>query len=221
MSPTVEYRPLLDFWFTGDSLGRWRALGAIHEPAWRPVADADADARQRFHHLVDHMANGDLELWLADPRGRLSYILVADTLPRSFYRGTSRAYALDGRALQAAIAGISAGIDRRMAPIERAFFYMPFTHAEPADWSRAQERSVDCYRALRDEYSGSAEERDLLPIFEGFLQSAERHAAIIHRFGRFPHRNALLHRESTPDERIYLDDPWNYDLCSKMTPKTK
>ena len=215
MSPAPDYGPLLDFWFAGDCVTRWRALGAIHEPGWRPVPDADAEARARFAHLVDLMADDALESWLPDPHGRVSYVLVADTLPRSFYRGFDRAYALDGKALQAAEEGVAAGIDQRLALTERAFFYMPFTHAELPS---AQDRSVDCYRVLLAEYVQARQNPELAPIFESFLRSAERHAAIIRRFGRFPHRNSSLNRKITADERIYLDDPWNYDFSRSGGP---
>jgi uncharacterized protein (DUF924 family) len=223
ITPAPEYGPLVDFWFDGDCIRRWRALGAIHEPGWRPVPEADAEAGTRFGHLVDLMASGALESWLADSRGRLAFVLVADALPRSFYRGSCRAYALDCMALEAA-EGVAGGIDRQLELTERAFFYMPFTHAELAG---AQERSVDCYRVLLAESLQGRANPKLVPIFESFLRSAERHAAIIRRFGRFPHRNASLRRETTADERFYLDDPWSYDfsevpdLCSKMRPKTR
>ena len=193
-------KELLDFWFGGDSINRWRALGAIHEPGWRPVPAADAEARALFGDLEP------VESWLSDPHGRLAYILVADALPRSFHRGSGRAYALDREALRAAEEGFAIGVDRLLTLSERAFFYMPFTHAEHV---AAQERSVDCYRGLHAACSDS----ELVPVFESFLRSAERHAAIIRRFGRFPHRNASLHRQTTADEQIYLDDPWNYDFA--------
>jgi len=193
-------KELLDFWFGGDCINRWRALGAIHEPGWRPVPDADAEARALFGALEPD------ESWLSDPHGRLAYILVADALPRSFYRGSGRAYALDHKALRAAEEGFANGVDRLLTLSERAFFYMPFTHAELAS---AQDRSADCYRGLR----AACTDPELVPVFESFLRSAERHAAIVRRFGRFPHRNASLDRETTPEEQIYLDDPWHYDFA--------
>ena len=201
----TPYRPLLDFWFGPGCLTRWRALGALHEPEWRPDPLADSEFQTRFGDLVDRLAGGSLEPWLAEPRSRLAYVLVADLLPRSFYRGSKQAYAFDQHALDAVETGISLRYDRELTPIKRAFFYMPLTHSE----SGAQQSSVACYRSLVD-IARADTDTELQPVFETFLRSAQRHAAIIACFGRFPHRNAVLRRPATAEEQVYLADPWGY-----------
>jgi uncharacterized protein (DUF924 family) len=115
------------------------------------------------------------------------------------FRGTKAMFAADPQALGAADAGITRGEDRTLAFAERGFLYMPFMHAEDA---AAQARCVSLFTALRDEVSGERRRRAELS-----LDFAEQHRVIIERFGRFPHRNATLGRESTPEELAFLEQP--------------
>jgi uncharacterized protein (DUF924 family) len=132
-------------------------------------------------------------------RGRLALILLLDQLPRSIHRGTPEAFAQDAAARQVADSGLAAGADRLLRPIERLFFYLPFEHSEDlAD----QHRSVRLFRELGESVLES--QRD---VFSGFLDYAVRHREVIERFGRFPHRNRILGRESTPEELAFLEEP--------------
>ncbi len=172
------------FWFGGDA--------SDDEEQRR----RDEALRARFEPLVTEAAQGRLASWAGSPRRRLALILLLDQLPRNLYRGTPRAFATDGEALALALSGIQSGGDAALDAAERLFFYMPLQHAESAE---AQEESVAAYRRLLAEVPET-----LRPAFATTLQYAEAHRAIIQRFGRFPHRNRILGRPSTPEEQSYL-----------------
>ncbi|MGH8150776.1 MAG: DUF924 family protein [Steroidobacteraceae bacterium] len=173
----------MDFWF-----------GANEPPAVR--RERDDAMRERFEPLVADAARGKLAAWAVSPRRSLALVLLLDQLPRNLYRGTPRAFATDRQALALTLAGIQSGADAALAAAERIFFYMPLQHSESAE---AQDESVAAYRRLLDE---SAEA--LRPQLSVTLESAERHRSIIERFGRFPHRNRILGRPTTPEEEAFL-----------------
>lgn len=167
----------------------WREAGPER---WFSRDDGFDDAcRTRFLLTHEAAARGDLNDWELTPNGALAVVLLLDQLPRNMFRGTRRAYATDPAALDAADRAIERGFDQRVEPSLRRFFYVPFMHAETlAD----QERSV----AL-NEASGDADA----------TRWARHHRDLVARFGRFPHRNAVLGRESTAEEQAHLAaDPW-------------
>ena len=149
-------------------------------------ASFDAEIRSRFLPLYDELAAN--EDWLSRPYHCLARIVVLDQFPRNMFRGTARAFAADPLALAAAKQAVAKGYDRDLLPAEKQFVYLPFEHSEAlAD----QERACELMRPLGDEQ----------------YDYALRHKAIIERFGRFPHRNAILGRESTPEEIEFLKQP--------------
>lgn len=162
----------------------WRAAGPRR---WFARDDAfDAEFRRLFldeHHVA---ASRGYEAWLATAEGALALMVLLDQFPRNCFRGTAHSYATDGLARHYAMRAIEEGLDRELTPQLRAFLYLPFEHSEdPQD----QERSVAMFEMLGDlEY----------------LRFAELHRDIIRRFGRFPHRNAVLGRIPTPEELNYL-----------------
>jgi uncharacterized protein (DUF924 family) len=163
----------------------WREAG----PDRWFAKDEAFDQRFRAQCLALHeeAARGDLDSWLADPSGALALVLLLDQFPRNCFRGTPRMFATDAAARAVASAAIEAGHDRAIDPDLRVFLYLPFEHSEdPAD----QERAV----AL------------IAPLGPELLSYAEAHRDIIRRFGRFPHRNAILGRETTPEEQRFLDE---------------
>ncbi len=168
-----------------DILAFWRAAGP---DKWFNKNDAfDAEVRQRFLDTYATAAAGRLAAWEDDADGALARVIVLDQFARNMFRGSPRTYAADPLARAAAERAIARGFDRRFALPERLFFYLPFMHAEDlAD----QER---CVALLRD-----AGEVD-------WMKDAQEHADIIRRFGRFPHRNGVLGRTTTPDEQAFLD----------------
>jgi uncharacterized protein (DUF924 family) len=166
-------------------LAFWRAAGP--DKWFKKDAAFDAEIRARFLATYEAAAAGRLA-WDDSPEGALALVIVLDQFPRNMFRDSARAFAADPLAHAAATRAIERGFDQQVAASERGFFYLPFEHSEAlAD----QERCIALNRA-----SGDADA----------LKWAELHADIIRRFGRFPHRNAVLGRATTPEEQAFLDD---------------
>jgi uncharacterized protein (DUF924 family) len=163
----------------------WREAG----PALWFAKDAEFDRRfrDRFIALHERAAAGALENWAATADGALALLILLDQFPRNAFRGTPRMFATDARARSVARAAVGAGFDQALEPQLRAFMYLPFMHSEAlAD----HERSVALNRTLGGESQ----------------RFAEHHRGIIERFGRFPHRNAVLGRATTAEEQAFLDE---------------
>jgi uncharacterized protein (DUF924 family) len=166
---------VLDFWREAGPQ-RWFAKDEVF----------DETCRERFLVTYEAAARGDVAEWELEPRGALALLILLDQFPRNMFRGTRRVYAADPAAVLLAERAIERGFDKAVAPELRRFFYLPFMHSE--EFSH-QERSVALNEALGEEDS---------------IHWARHHRDIIARFGRFPHRNAILGRESTAEERAYL-----------------
>jgi len=177
---------VLEFWFG-------RMPHAARTEWFRKDPAFDALIRSRFGAAIDAALAGAHRDWCGEVRGALAHVVVLDQFTRNVFRDTRRAFAGDPEALATAISVIDAGLDRGLDRFERAFLYLPFEHAE----DRAiQERSIELFTRLSDE-TGDASS----------LEWAEKHAAIIRRFDRYPHRNAILGRTSTPEETAFLAEP--------------
>ena len=174
-----EAADVLAFWF-----------GTV-KPEQRFAKDEtlDAEIGQRFGDLHARLSRHVPESWLDNPEDLLAAVIVLDQFSRNLYRTDSRAYASDPVALNLARLALRRGYDELLGPDERQFLYMPFMHSEDAD---DQDRCVELM-----EESGNAEATDY----------ARRHKAIIERFGRFPHRNMVLGRESSAEEAEFLTQP--------------
>ena len=182
---------VVEFWFGPSDPARPLQF----REAWFAVDAAfDAQVRERFEPTWERLHDGGLEAWRATPEGTLAYVIVADQFPRNCFRGTARAFASDALALAAAQALIEAGDDAGLAPLQRAFLYLPFEHAESL---ALQDRSLALFEKLARQH----------PEIAGMLDYARRHRDVIARFGRFPHRNAVLGRESTAAESAFLREP--------------
>ena len=193
-----EAEEVLQFWF--GELGADGLCDDAHRARWwRKDAAFDQLIGDRFAGLHEAVSAGQRDEWLATAQGRLAYILVLDQFSRNMFRGSARTHAGDARAVEVAQEGVERGMDRELAHDQRTFLYMPFMHCEALE---AQDRCVELFSAWRDEISGPLREKvaSLLPY-------AEQHRDIVRRFGRFPHRNALLGRESTPEELEFLERP--------------
>jgi uncharacterized protein (DUF924 family) len=153
----------------------------------------------RFGQAVAAALDGAYEEWTQTPAGMQALILLLDQFPRNIFRGSPRAYAGDARALALCCQGLADSLDRQLSLTERAFFYLPLEHAEDL---QMQERSVEVFRRLLEEAPPDGQE-----VARGFLDYAIRHRDIIARFGRFPHRNRVLGRPSTPTEEAFLREP--------------
>jgi uncharacterized protein (DUF924 family) len=158
----------------------------------------DEHIRARFGALVERAGRGELASWGDGPRRRLSLLLLLDQFPRNMFRGTARAFATDAQALALALSGMQSAADAALEVVERIFFYMPLQHAESRE---VQEESVAAYRRLLSEAPSELQQH-----FASALRSAENHHAIIAQFGRFPYRNDVLGRSSTPQERTWLSE---------------
>ena len=168
-----------------DVLAFWRAAG---EQKWFAKNDAfDAEIKSRFLPTYEAAAKGALSDWEATPEGALALTIVLDQFPRNMFRRDARAFAADAAARAVADRALARGFDRQVPEDQRLFFYLPFEHSEAmAD----QDRCCALIKALGN---------------PDLLHWAELHADIIRRFGRFPHRNAVLGRTTTPAEKAYLD----------------
>jgi uncharacterized protein (DUF924 family) len=170
----------------GTILAFWRDAGPKR---WYTPDDAfDAEVRRRFFGLWQRAAAGELSSWEMSDGGALALVIVLDQFPRNMFRGDARTYASDALAREVAHRAIEHGVDARIDPSLREFLYLPFNHSEQLS---DQLRCIELTRA-----AGNAEN----------LKWAEHHADIIRRFGRFPHRNRLLGRATTPEEQAFLDE---------------
>jgi uncharacterized protein (DUF924 family) len=195
-----EARGVRDFWFGKLPLSPAALEERMHfwfgGETFTEARERDEKIRTRFGALLERAAAGELAGWAHGPRRRLSLIILLDQFPRNIFRGSARAFACDAQALQLALSGMQSAADATLDPTERLFFYMPLQHAESRE---VQEESVAAYRRLLGEAPA-----ELRECFAGALRFAEDHRAIIERFGRFPHRNALLGRTDTPQEAAWL-----------------
>ena len=193
---------LLLFWFgprpyTAAQVQQHSRLWFGEPDAPELTPQADELIRERYSELTLIAEQGKLAHWESSPRRRLALILLFDQFSRNIYRGSARAYAQDLEALSLTVSGMQLGADATLDPVERLFFYMPLMHAESLD---VQDESVAAFRRLMEEAAA-----DLHRIFQASLDAAVQHRDVIARFGRFPHRNDALGRESTPEEVEWLD----------------
>ena len=195
MSDREELEAVIEEW-----LGPGDVPGPERMTRWFTKDEAfDAHLRARFGTLIDRAIEGELDAEARDPRGALGLVLVLDQLTRNVHRGTPRAFAGDARALEVADAALARGDDARLPEQHRAFLYMPLMHAEDV---AAQEDCVRRFEHLARTCSPAAREG-----LESAADYARRHRDIVARFGRFPHRNAILGRESSAEERAFLTQP--------------
>jgi uncharacterized protein (DUF924 family) len=172
---------VLCFWF-----GEGAERGKAHKRWFEKNATFDAEVRSRFLPLYEELATRDD--WLSSSSYCLARIVVLDQFPRNMFRGSPRAFVADAKALAAARHAVEKGFDRDMLLVEKQFVYLPFEHSESlAD----QERACELMKALGEDLYGWA----------------VKHKVIIERFGRFPHRNQVLGRASTPEEIEFLKQP--------------
>jgi uncharacterized protein (DUF924 family) len=179
MRPAVAPEDVLAFWFSDETIAKWFNGGAAF----------DALCRERFSHAIEAAKAGELDHWTATPEGALALVILLDQMTRNVYRGTPAAFSGDAAALAVAKAAIAQGFDAATPPGRRNFFYLPFQHSEILTY---QDRGMELY-ATNDVEDG--------------LMWMTRHRDVIARFGRFPHRNAILGRASTAEEEDFLQQP--------------
>jgi uncharacterized protein (DUF924 family) len=189
---------VLAFWFGADA--------ADHEISqrqaklwWHKDAATDDTIRQRFEPTLKALLRGEHRDWLTSADGRLAAIIVLDQFSRNMYRDNAMSFTQDALALEWALEGIRQGADRQVRPIHRLFYYLPLEHAES---EAMQNLCMEKLAQLRADAPASFADEA-----KNYLEFGRRHQEIIQRFGRFPHRNALLNRPSSDDERQFLTQP--------------
>ncbi len=169
-------REILDFWFSERLRPLW----------FRATPELDAEIRERFEEAWGLARAGVYDYWEEDPEGALALVILLDQFPLNMFRGDARSWSTEARAREVAEAAIERGFDRAMPDEQKVFLYMPFMHSENLE---DQKRAIELFAAAG---------------LEDNLRYASHHHDIIERFGRFPHRNAGLGRDSTEEEREYL-----------------
>lgn len=175
----MDYQNIIDFWFLETEPAQW----------WRQSDEFDRQIRERFGAVLAQAAQCELYAWRAAAPGRLAEIIVLDQFSRTIHRATAQAFACDSLALGLAQEAIAAHVDDALEPAQKAFLYMPFMHSESPEM-HAMAVSLFAQDGL-----------------DSYLQFELRHKAIIDRFGRYPHRNALLGRASSAEEIEFLKTP--------------
>jgi uncharacterized protein (DUF924 family) len=181
---------ILEFWFgkpEDSDYGQSRKVWFTKNPEF------DQEVRSRFLPVYQQAAAGELDDWKASPQGCLALIILLDQFPRNMFRGQPQAFATDPQALAYAKHAVTNGFDQELLPIQRQFIYLPFEHSENlAD----QHQCIKLFSTLQD-----------YPECASGVDYAHRHFKVIERFGRFPHRNEILGRETTPEEAEFLHQP--------------
>ena len=195
MNPQAQ--TVFDFWFG--------AATDAPRPEWFKKDEAfDRAIDERFGALIDQALEGGLHHWDAEgPQAALARILVLDQFTRNVHRGTPLSFAGDHQALQSALDMVDAEEDLTLPPLQRGFVYMPFEHTEDM---AMQDQAVALFTRMADAESATASKATANSIAAS-LDYAKRHREVIRRFGRFPHRNAILGRTSTPEEIEFLKQP--------------
>ena len=183
----MNAQAVLDYWFGAED-------GAARDFWFTKREATDREIAQRFGALIERALRGELADWAAQPKSALAQILLLDQFTRNAWRDTPRAFAGDARALRVATAMVGARQDEALPPQWRAFAYLPFEHAEGL---AMQDEAVRLFTRLADQ----------APELADMLAYAHKQRAVVHRFGRFPHRNAVLGRQSTADEAAFLREP--------------
>ncbi len=175
----MQAEHVIEFWFN-----------AAHQAFWfTQNTDFDAEIRQRFAVLHQQACAGELWSWRTTALGRLAEVILLDQFSRNLFRNQAQAFMHDGMALLLSQEAITRGDDLQLPPVQRSFLYMPFMHSESM---LIQAKSLDLFASLGRPLN---------------LDFAQRHQSIIAQFGRYPHRNAVLGRTSSPEELLFLQQP--------------
>lgn len=175
----MDYEAVIDFWFTELEPAQW----------WKKDPQLDLQIEERFASVYTQARAGELYKWRETAQGRLAEIIVLDQFSRNMFRHSAQAFATDGMALALAQEAIKSGDDQALSAVEKSFLYMPFMHSESAVVHEVG-------KVLFDNVG-----------IQGSIESARQHFDIIKQFGRYPHRNQLLWRESTEEEMAFLEQP--------------
>jgi len=188
-----KQQEILDFWF-GELFSDGTAQEGKRGRWYKKDREFDALVKEKFGEDVEKARVGKYDKWRETPEGALALILLLDQFARNIYRDTKERYAGDKKAQNIALDAVENGFDGEFLLAKRQFMYMPLMHAENR---KLQKQSVLLFRALTEEVAERLKKRVA-------LHYAKKHADIIEQFGRFPYRNKILGRDSTPEEIIFL-----------------
>lgn len=189
---------ILGFWF-GESGTQSERIAQQSSLWWGKNPETDEDIRQRFGGLIVQLIEGELEHWKESPQGWLAMIILADQFSRNIYRNDARAFAQDELALSLCLEGMEQEIDQELDLLQRVFFYLPLEHCESTEMQALSVKQMFSLFELAP--------ADVKEEFKGTHEYALAHQDVIEKYGRFPHRNAILGRESSSEELLYLAQP--------------
>ena len=192
------------FWFGGlTSDDKVLDMGSIEVKRWfGENEEIDREIRRRFEADYERAVRGEYADWAVSPRGALCLAILLDPFPRNMFRGTAKAFETDAMAHEVSIAAVEAGHDEHLSLLERMFLYMPLMHSETLDLQKKALRLYERLVTLAKERSPA--NTDFFVFAYGFER---KHYVIVERFGRYPHRNAILGRESTQAEIDFMTQP--------------
>jgi uncharacterized protein (DUF924 family) len=198
----MEAKTVLEFWF-GENSSQPKSAQEIAKQQsklwWSKNETIDKEIQQRFEPILKALLTGHYNSWFETPQGRLAAIIVLDQFSRNMYRDSAHAFTQDSLGLYWALQGIRQGDDKKLTPLQRVFFYLPLEHCEQLNM---QNLAIEKFEQLVADSPKS-----FTDLAKGFADYAHQHQQVIARFGRFPHRNLLLNRDSTDEELEYLAQP--------------
>ncbi|PCI38151.1 MAG: hypothetical protein COB50_02725 [Thiotrichales bacterium] len=195
-----DYSDVLTFWFGADNSDKSADYLSQRQKLWFAKSDnTDKMIEKKFAQTLEDVANGKYDSWLDKASSRIAYIILLDQFPRNIYRNTPKAFSFDSIDLKAALDGISKKQDLELPLLQRCFFYLPLEHAEDVSMQKT------CVNKAEQMLAEAP--NNLQNYLSGYLDYAKAHQRIIDRFGRFPHRNIILKRESTKEEVAFLQTP--------------
>ena len=186
----IASQGILDFWFGKPSEADY---GKPRKDWFIKNSDFDEEVRSRFLPVYQQAAVGELDNWKNSPQSCLALIILLDQFPRNLFRGQPQAFATDSQALTYAKHAVAHNFDQELLPLQRQFVYLPFEHSENL---ANQHQCIELFSLLKE-----------YPECMSGADYAYRHFKVIERFGRFPHRNKILGRETTPEEAEFLKQP--------------
>lgn len=195
-----EIKEILDFWF-GNLKENEIPSEEYRKKWWVKDYENDKRIKDSFGGYLDLAIKGELYGWKNTPQGTLALILLFDQFTRNIFRDTAEAFSQDQNALEICINGINKGFDLKLHPVQRIFYYMPLMHSE--DMS-IQEKSIQSFSDLANQVINP---EPIAKMVSGSFEFAMKHYEIVKRFGRYPHRNAILGRKSTLEEIEFLSEP--------------
>jgi uncharacterized protein (DUF924 family) len=196
----MEAQTVLDYWFGKE--GHRSAADIAKQQSklwWSKNESIDTDIRQSFEPVLKALLTGHYSSWFETPQGRLAAIIVLDQFSRNMYRDSAHAFSQDSLALYWTLQGIRQEDDKKLTPLQKVFFYLPLEHCEQLNM---QNLAIEKFTQLAADAPTS-----FADLAKGFADYAHQHQEVIARFGRFPHRNHLLNRPSTQEEKDYLAKP--------------